>query len=111
MINPFLFHIAFLMFVTKLDKYHLSGKNIIDLLPKSGSKGPRDQMSFRGITLAATMYKIYASILNDRIVKWTDDSDLIVEEQNGFHKKHTTVDHLSSLQFKQSLESTVRCES
>jgi hypothetical protein len=36
------------------------------------------------------MYKIYTSIVSERIVKWTDARDLIVEEQNGFR-------HISSL--------------
>lgn len=72
-------------------------RSIINPIPKSGNKDKRDPMSYRGITLASTMYKIYSSILNERIVKWTDDNDLIVEEQNGFRKKRSTVDHISSL--------------
>ena len=54
-------------------------------------------MSYRGISLAATLHKVYTNILNERIVKWSDDNDLIVEEQNGFRKKRSTIDHLSSL--------------
>lgn len=44
-------------------------------------------MSYRGITLAPTMYKIYSSILNERIVKWTDENATIADERDGFRKK------------------------
>ena len=54
-------------------------------------------MSYRGIALAPTMYKMYSSILNERIMKGTESSGLIVDEQNGFRKKRSTVDHISSL--------------
>lgn len=75
----------------------LWSKSIINPIPKSSSNDPRDPMSYRGISLAATMYKMYTSILNDRIVKWTEDNGLIVDEQNGFRKNRSTVDHLGSL--------------
>ena len=76
---------------------HLWSKSIINPIPKSSSKDARDPMSYRGISLAATMYKMYTSILNERIVKWTDENELIVEEQNGFRKKRSTIDHVASL--------------
>jgi len=43
------------------------------------------------------MYKVYSSILNERIVKWTDSNGIIAEEQNRFRKKRSTVDHIPSL--------------
>jgi len=75
----------------------LWSKSIINPIPKSGNKDARDPMSYRGISLAATMYKMYTSLLNERIVKWSDANELIVEEQNGFRKKRSTIDHLASL--------------
>ena len=61
-------------------------KTVINPLPKSSSKDLKDPMSYKGIALAPTMYKMYSGILNERIVKWTEDNDLIVDEQNGFRK-------------------------
>lgn len=76
-------------------------KIIINPLPKSAVK-VNLIMSYRGITLAPTMYKIYSSILNERIVKWTDENATIADEQDGFCKKKTTKkrnanDHITSL--------------
>lgn len=51
-------------------------------------------MSYRGITLAPTMYKTYTYILNEHIGKWTETNKCIVDEQNGFRKCRCSVDHL-----------------
>ena len=61
------------------------------------SNDKRDPLSYRGISLAATMYKIYSSILNKRTVKWTDSNGIIAEEQNVFRKERSTVNHSSCL--------------
>ena len=42
------------------------------------------------------MYKLYCSILNHRLGRWSEDNGKIVDEQNGFRKKRSTVDHLFS---------------
>ena len=54
-------------------------------------------MSYRGITIAPSMYKLYCFILNQRLTKWTESNNKITDEQNGFRKKKSTTDHLSSL--------------
>lgn len=43
------------------------------------------------------MYKLYCSILNDRLCRWSEDNGKLVDEQNGFRKKRSTVNYLSSL--------------
>ena len=43
------------------------------------------------------MYKLYSAILNNRITLWSDNNDKIVDEQNGFRKKRSTIDQVSSL--------------
>lgn len=73
------------------------GKCIINPIPKSCTDDKRDPLSYRGIALASSMYKLYCSILNDRLGRWSDNNDKIVDEQNGFRKKRSTIDHLSSL--------------
>ena len=43
------------------------------------------------------MYKIYASIINDRISKWCVNDNILHDEQNGFVKGKSTIDHVYSL--------------
>lgn len=37
------------------------------------------------------------NILNDRLSTWSEANNTIVDEQNGFRKKRSTNDHISSL--------------
>jgi len=75
---------------------HEWGKGIINPIPKACTADPRDPLSYRGITLANTMYKLYSSVLNNSLYKWVEDNDKVVDEQNGFRKQRSTVDNLSS---------------
>lgn len=59
-------------------------------------KDPRDLLSYRGIALISVPCKIYADILNQRLMDWLKDHSLLVEEQNGFRKKRNCLDHLYS---------------
>ncbi len=43
------------------------------------------------------MYKLYCFILNKRLSVWSEANSKIVDEQNGFRKHRSTIDHLSSL--------------
>jgi hypothetical protein len=43
------------------------------------------------------VYKLYTSILNDRIVNCTSNVDTLIEEQNGFRRNRSTIDHVSSV--------------
>ena len=54
-------------------------------------------MSYRGITLALSAYKLYCSILDNRLLTWLDTRDIIQDEQNNFRKSKSTIDHLSTL--------------
>ena len=40
---------------------------------------------------------MYCSVLNDRLVKFLDEREVIQDEQNGFMKGKSTIDHLSSI--------------
>jgi hypothetical protein len=73
------------------------GKNIINPIPKSSTADKRDPLQYRGISLACTMYKLYASILNHRLSSWSELNDKIEDEQNGFRKKRSTLYHISAL--------------
>ena len=73
------------------------GKGIINPIPKSSTVDARDPLSYRAITLASCMYKLFSSILNTRLSKWIEENNILAEEQNGFRKGRSTVDQISSL--------------
>ena len=70
---------------------------LIKPIPKSDGKDPRDPLSYRGITLISIPCKIYADILNIRLSKWIEDNDYLVEEQNGFRRNRSCMEHIYSL--------------
>ena len=37
------------------------------------------------------------TILNERLISWNEQHNIIVDEQNGFRKKRSTLDHLTTL--------------
>ena len=59
-------------------------KGIISPIPQDHTSDPHDPVNFRGITLACSMYKLYCSVLNMRMSKWTETNKLVEDEQNGF---------------------------
>ena len=72
-------------------------KVIISPIPKSTTADPRDPLSYRGIALSCSMYKLYCSILENRLSSWSEENNKIVDEQNGFRKGRSTIDHLSTV--------------
>ena len=73
------------------------GKCIINPNPKSSTTGKRDPLSYRGVSIAPAMYKLYCSVLNSRLNSWSDENHKLVDEQNGFRKGKSTTDHILSL--------------
>lgn len=63
------------------------GKGIIHPIPKSSTADRRDPLSYRGITLANSMYKIYCHVLNERLTKWVEANHVILDNQNGFRSQ------------------------
>ena len=72
-------------------------KGIITPIPKSSTSDPRDPMSYRDLTLAPVAYKLYCGVLNARLTVELYDMEVINDEQNGFRKGRSTIDHLSTL--------------
>ena len=70
---------------------------LIKPIPKSDGKDPRDPLSYMGITLISIPCKIYADILNIRLSKWREDNDYLVDEQNGFRRNRSCMEHIYSL--------------
>jgi len=53
--------------------------------------------NYRPITLMSLLSKVYTSILNDRLTKYTVNLKIIPEEQAAFRKKNCTTDHVFTL--------------
>ena len=59
-------------------------KGIINPIPKSTDKDPRQPLNFRGITLISVACKIYCGILNERLMKCTDLNDKLNDNKMDF---------------------------
>jgi hypothetical protein len=75
----------------------LWSKGIITPIPKCSTSDHTNPLTYRGITLAPSAYKVYCGVINDRLSDWVDDKGMMCEEQNGLRKGRSTVDHLSTL--------------
>ena len=54
-------------------------------------------MSYRGIALAPASYKLFCGILNNRLIEWAETNEILADEQNGFRKGRSTIDHISCI--------------
>ena len=54
--------------------------------------------NYRGISLLSTIGKIFVSIINNRIVKWTEDNKILSQGQIGFIKGNRTSDAMIVVQ-------------
>lgn len=62
-------------------------KCIINPIPKSNTQDKKHPMSYRGIALVNTMYKLYCRVLNQRLSTCAESNSKLEDEQNGFQKK------------------------
>ena len=72
-------------------------KAIIIPIPKSTTKDPHVPLNYRGISLLSCVCKVFTAIINRRIVNYCELGNLFVEEQNGFRKNRSCIDHIFSL--------------
>ena len=72
-------------------------QGIINPIPKSGNNDNRVPMNCRGITLAPSIAKLYTSVLNARLVRWTEANGIIVDEQNSFRGDRSCPEHIQML--------------
>ena len=89
-------------------------KGVIRPIPKSEARDPRDPLCYRGICLISIPCKVYADILNVRLSKWIDDNNIVVDEQNGFRRNRSCLEHIYALytvinKRKQQKQSTYVC--
>ncbi|MES9881385.1 MAG: reverse transcriptase family protein [Sedimenticola sp.] len=64
---------------------------IIPIYKKGDSTVPSN---YRPITLLSCLGKLFTSILNTRITNFVEENDLLNENQAGFRKQYSTVDHI-----------------
>ncbi len=72
-------------------------KGIINPIPKSSGKDPLVSLNYRGISLLSCMAKMYTSLLNNRLQNYCDDFELLADEQNGFRRSRSCLDHIFTL--------------
>lgn len=71
--------------------------SIVKPIPKPSLVDPRIPLQYRGISLLSTVYKIFTSILNNRLIKCFEENQILADEQNGFRKSRACIDHIFSL--------------
>ena len=70
-------------------------KSIIIPIHKKGSKLILD--NYRGISLLSVTSKVFTSIVNNRLYTWMEENMKICEEQAGFRRHFSTIDHIFTL--------------
>ena len=70
-------------------------KGIIIPIHKSASM--YDLNNYRGITLTSNVYNIYASIMENTIMAFLEDKNVLGESQGAFRKNRRPEDHLFTL--------------
>ena len=71
-------------------------KGIIHPILKTG-KDPLLPLSHRGISLMSTVAKIFSAIINNRLTTFMESHGIYAEEQNGFRRLRSRLDHLYTL--------------
>ena len=73
---------------------------IIFPIPKDMSKCMYDPLIYRGINLVPCIAKLFSSILDNRLTQYCDSLEIIADEQNGFRKNRSCVDHIYVLKIE-----------
>ena len=72
-------------------------KGIVRPIAKADATDPRDPLCYRGICLLSIPCKVYADILNTRFSNWIDENNIVVDEQNGFRRNRSCLEHIYAL--------------
>ena len=73
-------------------------KGLIFPIFKGGTvEAKQDPMNYRGITLLSVVGKLYTIVLKNRLEEWCESKGILAEEQAGFRKARSTIDHIFTL--------------
>ena len=65
------------------------------IIPIYKNKGDSSQPeNYRPITILSCLGKLFTAIINDRLTAYLDDNELLLQNQAGFRKKHSTTDNI-----------------
>ena len=67
---------------------------IIKPIPKSSTQDLRIPTQYRAINLLSTVYKLFTTIINNRISQYLESNCLLADEQNGFRPNRNCDDHI-----------------
>ena len=68
------------------------------IVPIYKNKGDSlDPNNYRPITLLSCMGKLFTAVLNSRLTTYLEENNLLDENQAGFRKNYSTVDHIFTL--------------
>lgn len=70
-------------------------KTVIFPIHKKGSLD--DAANYRGISFMNCVAKIFMGILTERLGKWIEENNILVEHQAGFRKSYSTADNIYNL--------------
>ena len=93
-ITPFLTKLFNKIFQTGHYPFAWTRSVIVPLLKKGDATNLEN---YRGISLLSVVSKVFTSILNQRLYEWAEKEEKISEEQAGFRKHYSTVDHIFTL--------------
>ena len=65
---------------------------IMPIYKNKGDKGDFD--NYRGITILSCLGKLFTSVLNARLNKYANEVNLLNENQAGFRKSYSTLEHI-----------------
>lgn len=63
-------------------------------LPKDFNKDKRIPLNYRRISIRSVVSKLYSGVLNNRLKKYLEGHELLVDEQNGFRSKRSCEDYV-----------------
>ena len=71
-------------------------ETLISPIAKPG-KDLRVPTNCRGISLISTVSKLFSNVLNSRLLHFIDTNNILCEEQNGFRKMRSCIEHIYTL--------------
>ena len=66
-------------------------------IPKGSSTGVPNPSKFRGISVLSVVYKIFCTVVRNRLTEMAESNGLLCEEQNGFRKGRGCLDNILML--------------